>query len=99
MLSRILAAVPQRYPANPPPDDDSDLEDVKEDKIVIPVSAKVKKKAQAKAQQQGRSLAAIIRAWVMGWSDDEFPDPPNISEGVKAAPKRKKAASSKTKPK
>jgi hypothetical protein len=80
--------VPQRYPPSTQPTNDDELDDLKEDKLVVPVTRKLKRRAHNKAQQQGRSLAAIIRAWVMGWADDEFPDPPNISAGVKAAPKR-----------
>ena len=65
-------------------------DDLKEDKIEIPVTRKLKKQAQVKAQMQGRSLAAIMRAWLIGWSADRFPDPPNISEGVRSAPKGRK---------
>ena len=78
----------QRLSSNQP--DDDDLDNLKVDKIEIPVTRKLKKRAQAKAQLQGRSLTAIVRAWIMGWTDDEFHDPPNIADGVRAAPKRRK---------
>ena len=84
-----LALVTQRFSGSTP-NGAGTGDDLKEDKIEIPVTRQLKKQAQTKAQMQGRSLAAIMRAWLIGWSADRFPDPPNISEGVRSAPKGRK---------
>jgi hypothetical protein len=70
--------------------DETSSDDLKEDKIEIPVTRKLKRRVQTKAQMQGRSLAAILRAWLIGWGEDKYPDPPNIAEGVRSAPKGRK---------
>ncbi len=85
-----LCLVTQRFSGSTHSSTVGGADDLKEDKIEIPVTRQLKKQAQTKAQMQGRSLAAIMRAWLIGWSADRFPDPPNISEGVRSAPKGRK---------
>ena len=86
---RYTRDVPERDPLEV--SDDDDLNDLKNEQIVVPVTAKTKRIAKAKADSQGRTLAMIVRAWVMGWASGELPDPPNFSDSVHIAPKRKKA--------
>jgi len=32
-------------------------------------------KVKAKAEKEGRTLGAIIRSFLLGWADDEYPTP------------------------
>lgn len=59
--------------------------------ITVRVSPDEGQKAKDRAKREGRDLAAIIRAWLRLFGEDEAPSPPTMpDEGVRAKKRSKK---------
>lgn len=50
---------------------------------VIParVPDDVAEAAHARAKREGRTLGEVIRSWLFGWSEGEYPSPPRRGDG------------------
>jgi len=71
--------------------DDNDQRPEHRDKPMgFRVPKEVYDQAQKKAKAEGRSLGAILRAWLFFWVNDEAPTPPVIEDESRRARKRTK---------
>lgn len=70
--------------------DDSNRPQPRDKRLGTSVDQELYDKAVAKAALTGRTVSDILRSWVTGWVDDEFPDPPVLPGSGKRAKKRKK---------
>jgi len=68
------------------PDDDDDKPTHKDEVLATRVPPEIAARARKRAAKEGRSLAEVIRSWLFGWADDEYPSPPK--RGAERAPQR-----------
>ena len=71
-------------------DNDQDRPENRDKAMGFRVPKEVYDQAQAKAKREGRSLGAILRAWLFFWVNDEAPTPPVIEDESRRARKRSK---------
>ena len=55
------------------------------------VPDEVFERAQQRAKKGGRSLGQVIRAFLFGYADDEYPEPPSRPDADTRAPQRPEA--------
>ena len=70
----------------------------KVERVEILLTREQKAAASRRARMQGRPLASIMRAWLIGWADGRFPDPDNIQEGIVSAKRGRKPGTRNKKP-